>query len=275
MKRELAITWVLLAVTAGPAAAEPTVPAPPAPRVLNVPTAHLQGSGRLFLTAGGSAVPERDPFAAITFGLGGLADVDVEMHDRVGNCADCTGDRRAAASIATVTGGFKVGLPEGRLATWQPALALGLRAPIGSRTIAGAGGDRQLRAARMTLMASRTLRPLELHAGAEIWDAAASGPGGDVFLHERSLGARVRPYLGLAWNPPIYPRTRLLVDGSFAPVVDGDTIALRWMLDWGVRYQVTRWGSVELDVRHREGDRLGDTDVLIRANAAVDLLRGR
>ncbi len=274
MRLVLAIAFAVAGGAAGSAHADPG-DAPPAPRVLNVPTAHLQGAGRVFLTAGGAAAPERDPFAGITFGLGDLADVDFELHDRVGNCADCTSDRRAASTVATATAGFKVGLAEGRMARWQPALALGLRAPIGDRTVAGppGEGDRQLRSARLTLMASRTLKPFELHGGAEIWDAAARGPAGDIFLHDQPMGERVRPYLGIAWNPSIYPRTRLLVDGSFAPVAEGDRIELRWMFDWGVRYQVNRWSSIELDVRHREGDELGDTDVLVRANAVVDLLK--
>ncbi len=269
MRASLAITLAVLAI-AGRAAAEPPAPSPPVPRVLNVPSAHLQGAGRLFLTAGGSLVTERDPFAGITFGLGNLADVDLELHDRVGNCNGCTPERRAAASIATPTAGFKVGLPEARLARWQPALALGFRAPIASRQVAGPDGERTLRAARMTLMASRTLRPIELHGGAEIWDASARGPAGDLFLHDRPLADRIRPYLGLGWNPSAYPRTWLLADLSFAPVVDGDDIEMRYTFDWGVRYRWTSWSSVELDVRYRQGDELGDTDVLVRINAALD-----
>ena len=63
MRRSSAIALVVLGL-AGRAAAEP--PAPPVPRVLNVPSAHLQGAGRLFPTAGGPLVTERDPFAVWT-----------------------------------------------------------------------------------------------------------------------------------------------------------------------------------------------------------------
>jgi len=38
-----------------------------------------------------------------------------------------------------------------------------------------------------------------------------------------------------------------------------------------VRYQALSWGSIELDVRHREGDDLGGSTVMVRVNGVLSL----
>ena len=88
-------------------------------------------------------------------------------------------------------------------------------------------------------------------------------------LNREPLSARARPFTALAWNPPIYPRTTLLAEVSFAPVVERDRIELRWLGGWGVRYQALSWGSIELAMRHREGDSLSDSTVMVRVNGAL------
>jgi hypothetical protein len=236
-----------------------------------VPTARLQPSGGLYATGGAFVIPDRTPMLGVAFGLGGLADVDLEVHDRLAVCLEPGTDGCVAESIATPTAGFRIGLPERFYGRWQPALALGFRAPIGDREIDVAGDPSRFRAARLYAVASSQLGPVELHAGADVWDAEVIDSAGTRQLHDEPLRRRVRPLAGLVWNPSIYPRTHLLVDGSWAPVFDGDEVTLRWLMSWGVRYQALSWGSIELDVRHREGGDLGDSEVTIRLNGAWDL----
>lgn len=254
--------------TSAPARAEPpAVPAAPlAPRVLNVPTADLQGAGRTFMSTG---ISHRGiPFAGLSLGLGDVAEVDVEVADRAGACELCSAEDRHATSVLAVTALFKVGLAEGRFTSWQPALALGLRAPIGERDVTVDALSRRVRTAKLYLGFSKRVGPVRVHGGGEVWDASAV-VGDDVdLLHDRPLRQRLRPYAGLAWNPSIYPRTTLLADFSSAPVFDRGAIELRWLGGWGVRYQAVSWASVELAMRHRGGDSLSDSTVMVRVNAS-------
>lgn len=269
----------MLAVAVPVAGAEP-VPAPaalrvpPAPRVIDVPTARLQPSGRIYASGGAFVIPDRTPFVGVTLGLGGLADVDLELTDQAAVCRDCSPDEPIPSSIALMTAAFKLGLEEGRLHQWQPAIALGLRAPILDRTVDFAdlpGIEHDIRAARMYLVASKHAGPVDLHLGGEIWDAESEVGGTTVQLHDEPLSRRLRPLAGLEWNPSIYPRTRLLADIGWAPVFEDGQVELRWLFGWGVRYQAMSWASIELDVRHREEGGLADSEVTVRLNSVLDL----
>jgi hypothetical protein len=247
---------------------------PPAPRVIDVPTARLQPSGRVFVSGGAFVIPDRTPFVNVTLGLGGLADVDLELTDQVAVCKACSPDAPTPSSIALMTAAFKMGLAEGHLHRWQPALALGLRAPILDRTVDFEnlpGIEHEVRAARLSLVASEHAGPLDLHLGVDVWDAESTTGGAANQLNDGPLAARVRPLAGLEWNPSIYPRTRLLADVGWAPVFEDGEVELRWLFGWGVRYQAVSWGSIELDVRHREEGGLADTEVTVRLNAVLDL----
>ena len=46
---------------------------------------------------------------------------------------------------------------------------------------------------------------------------------------------------------------------------------LHWVLGWGVRYQALRWGAIDLVVRQREDQALGDATVLVRLTGALRL----
>ncbi len=267
MRLSVAIAAALMASATAVARAEPPAP----PRVINAPTGRLQPSGHLFATGGLFVVPDRTPMLGATLGLGDLAEVELEVTDRAAVCPGCTSRAQVAESIAMTTAAFKIGLPAGHYAAWQPAVALGLRSPVSARRIDFGGRTRELRAARMFLAVSQKLGDVWLHAGADVWDAESATPDGAVTLHDQPLSRRVRPFAGLEWNPSIYPRTRLLVDGSWAPVFTPAGPQLRWLLGWGVRYQALSWGSIELDVRHREGGGLQDTEVTVRLNGAWDL----
>ena len=68
-------------------------------------------------------------------------------------------------------------------------------------------------------------------------------------------------------------RPALQPDVKIVSFEDGKDPDLEWVAGWGVRYQALRWSSVELLVRHREDEGLGDSTVMIRVNAALDRYR--
>ncbi len=265
MRRAAATVVALGLLTAtGEAVAQPVSRAP---RIIHVPTADLQGAGRSYLTAGVSHRGE--PFAALSLGLGEVAEVDLEATDKLAACPACSPADPHATTLLALTALFKIGVAEGRLGRWQPALALGFRTVIEDRQIDPAG-DRG-RAARLYLGASKRLGPVRAHLGLDLWDAqvvAADSEESPPPLHQGPARAQVRPFAGIAWNPSIYPRTTLIADFSYAPVLAPQEVELRWLAGWGVRYRVVSWGSIELAMRHRGGDDLSDSTVLVRVNGA-------
>jgi hypothetical protein len=80
----------------------------------------------------------------------------------------------------------------------------------------------------------------------------------------------MRPLAAIELTPPAYPKTTLTADVTWAPRTDeGATPVVGWVAGWGVRYQALRWGSIELDVRNREGEGLGDSMVFVRVNGVL------
>jgi hypothetical protein len=235
----LARVAMLLVLVSASAHAEP---APP--QVLHVPTAWLQPRDTVHGSAG--ANHRGGGFLRLTGGLGGLADVDVEVTDRYGE-------------TWVGTAGLKVGASR-RLASALVAAVVGFRRSFGAWQVGDADADamRDVEIAEAFAVASARVRGLRGHAGVAIWAS-------DV------ASATARPFAGLEWTPPPYPKTTLLVDFSWAPDDDG---AVRWVGGWGVRYQALDWGSIELAVRHREGDDLDGATVLVRV-AGVLALRKR
>ena len=57
----------------------------------------------------------------------------------------------------------------------------------------------------------------------------------------------------IAWQPELTP--------------SGDRPA--WIIGWGVRYQALAWGAIELDVRHREGEGLAGSTVMVRVDGVL------
>jgi hypothetical protein len=98
------------------------------------------------------------------------------------------------------------------------------------------------------------------HAGAAVIDARVG---------DRRLGATLRPLGAIELTPPAYPKTTLMADLACLPRFDATAPALEWVAGWGVRYQALRWGSIELDVRHREGEGLGGSTVFVRVNGVL------
>ncbi len=226
------ITCAVLSVCAPVARAEPP---PTPPRLFHVPTAHIQPAGRGHGSAGLNH--RGGGLFALTYGLGGLADVDVQVTDRFVT----TDDEERPHGTAL----FKLGLAETQLGFWHPAAALGFRKSFASQ---------KNRIAELFIASSTSVGPVNLHAGASYWGGVE----------------RARPFGGVEWRPGIYPKTTLLGDFSWAPDLDDEKPALRWLGSWGVRYQAFPWGSIELGVRHRERQQLNDATVFVRLNGVRD-----
>ena len=233
-----------------------------------MPTAHLQPSLTVFSSAG--ATQSGVGLASITTGLGQLAEVAVRVDDDASVCGGCTADEPHARALVVANAQFKVGVNEGRAAPWQPALALGFRRSIGEPLGAGGSPDYDTMAvARLFGAASKTLGPLDVHVGVEVWDASVTLGGRTTFLHERPVAERVRPFLGLAFTSPQTPRTTLIADVAWTPFIAAGESSLRYITGVGVRYQAFGWASIELATRHRQGDALKHTTFMVRINAVV------
>jgi len=247
-----------------PAAAPAASTEPPlSPRLFNIPTAWLQPSGHIFGSAG--ANHRGGGFFAVAAALGQLAEIDVEVTDRFVSCyGTCEGDARNPEHAWVVSALFKVGIAQGRLGSWQPAAAIGFRRSVYARP-ATMPADAEQDLAELYAAVSQRLGPAHFHLGVEAWDASTDGA-----RLERLASVYLRPFAGFGWRPGLYPKTTLIADFGWVPefpVADQDE-ALRWIAGWGIRYQAFSWGSIELGVRHREGDTLAGSTVMVRVNAS-------
>lgn len=263
MFRALLVFVIALAGTA--ATAEPaTVPrAPTSPRVVHAPTAWLQPASQLHIAFGTSH--RLSPSANVAFGLGDVAELDVELTDRLVACPGC-GEERDATNLFAATALFKMGIATSAAREWRLGTALGFRRTIATRTVTAGGRDAELEAAQLYLVGGARWHGVELHGGAELFDAR-HGEAEIANTFERT----VRPVAGLAWTPPPYPRTTMVVDISWAPEVKDGPPRLGWVVGWGVRYQALRWGAIELVVRQREDEVLGDSTVMVRVAGALSV----
>jgi hypothetical protein len=253
------------------AVAEKASRTPLAPRVLHVPTAWLQSPGRVY---GSTGLDHRGGgFFAIAGGLGRLAEIDVNITDRFVRCAaNCQGDERSTSAAWVASALFKIGAGADALFAGQPALALGFRKSFYVTEAAASSTEKPV-LAELYAAASRRVGPLGLHVGAQLFDASTDSAR---LLDTGNPARRIRPFAGLEWTPPIYPRTTVLADLSWVPEFrrgdDGEyDVELRWLGGWGIRYQALSWGSIELGVRHREGEGLSDSTVFVRVNGTTDL----
>jgi hypothetical protein len=218
-------------VIAALAIAAPAAADPSGPRVLTAPTAWLTGPGEAQAMLG---VDHRGHAEArATYGLGGIAE------------AELGGDRDAGVTLGRAA--VRIGLHQ---RAGLPALTLGARASF-------AGPRFQIHDAYV--VASRDLGVVRLHAGV---DALA-------FSAEDRHAARLRPLAGLELHPPMYPRSSLIGDLAWQPALAAADPKLAWLLGIGVRFQALPWASVELAVRSRQGEALGDSTVLLRVNATL------
>ena len=203
-----------------------------------------------------------DLAGALEVRLGGVASLGLGYDDRllVGvNAEDAEVQERRNQW-------FRLGVEAGRWFAQQPALELTFE-----RTANGGSDEDEPQVAELRAAASRSFCSgaagiFDLTAGVGLWDMEDNG----AKLSRGSLADRVRPYGGLAWTPPSYPRTSLLLEGSFGPsLIDGEP-RLDWRLGWGARYQVFSWSAIDLVVRNRQDAGLAGSTVMIRLAARVD-----
>lgn len=226
-----------------------------APTVVTMPTAWTQRGPSLYATLAGDHRYGSGARATVSYAR--LVEVDLGADGLVTACAPCEGRARVPTPVQLTTAGWKLSVrPVERL-----ALAGGVRVPIGSRDGA--------RAASAFLLGSARLGPVALHAGASTW--ATEHRGGDGAVIARAPTSMVRPMVGVEWTPRIYPRTTLGADLQWLPELgptSADTGA-RWSFAWGVRYRALAWSAIELGVRHRERDALGDATVMVRLSGIL------
>ena len=218
---------LVIAILAHVAAADPL------PRVVTAPTAWIPAENTAVASA---SLDHRGAGAVVaSFGLGGLAAIELGADSDLRECSPCT-------AVLEPHAAFRIG---------ARGVALVVETGFGSS-----------RASSATLVGSRIVGPVRLHGGVMLLD----GRVGDV-----RLGTTVRPTGAIELTPPKYPKTTLLGDLAWEPRFDATAPALEWLAGWGVRYQALRWGSIELDVRHREGEGLGGSTVLVRVNGVISL----
>lgn len=257
-------TITMCVLLAGSASAEPPAP-PQAPRVYHVPTAWLQPHAGVYGTAG--ANHRGGLTVAVAAGLGNIAELDISVSDRFVMCDVCEGESRDTQEAYIASAKFKVGVDQGVIGRYAPAIALGFRRSLygaerqtGSMTLSPEFGE-------MYLAVSYNVSRLELHVGAEMWDALSleDGPA----LHDQPVADQIRPFGGLSYRPARYPRTSMMIDFGWVPefrATEGPE--LEWVGGIGVRYQALSWGSVELAVRARENGAVDDAVAFLRFNGA-------
>jgi hypothetical protein len=251
------IALVVGLVSTRDAAADPALG-----RVLTAPTAWLPPSGAV--VASGGTLHRAGQVVGFGFldagvGLGGIASLNLGMDTDV---RGCVGACERPEELVLGRAAFRLGARQDAWFPGMPALLVGVRT-----TYAARGHDfGRARVSDAYLAASRVLGSVRLHAGV---NATAAGFGNEDVTLEPTL----RPFGGLEWTPPMYPRTSVLADITYLPVFHPDRIELEWVAGWGVRYQALRWGSIELAVRHREDEGLGDSTVMIRLNGVFGLRR--
>ncbi len=235
--------WLVAIAIARTASADPLLD-----HVVTAPTAWLPPEGAAY---GDASLDHRgDGSIAVGYGLGGIASVSLGADTDVRTCSapPCTTDHRAQP-VAMGRAVFRIGAPADAWFAGQPALVLGAAVTLGQ------DGPR---ATEAYVVASRALGTARLHAGVEMLDAGAPD--------EDRMHAQLRPLAGLEWTPPQYRKTTLVGDLAWLPRLELPRPAPEWVIGWGVRYQALTWGSIELDVRHREAEGLAASTVMVRVN---------
>lgn len=222
-------------------------PALPAPRLIDRATAELR---RGYAITGSSHRGE--PLLVAELPLGPLAAIGGGIEDRL--LAGVDADDATLQRDPVMW--FRVGVEAGAWLRHQPALTFAFERSM---------SDRPERAAEVRVTAtdrwvSGRAGALQATTGLGLWEL--TGPA--QRLSQRALSARLRPFAGLAWTPPAYPNTSILLEGSFGPSVLAGRPRLDWRLGWGARYRVYSWTSIDLVVRNRQDAGLGGSTVMVR-----------
>lgn len=233
--------------TPAPAHADEVPFGRPAPRLIDRGTAELGTSYLL-----GGANHRGEPLLVAEVPLGPLAAVGGGYEDRLlvgATVGEATSKRDAVMW-------FRVGAAADAWFPHQPALSLTFERSLG-------GDDERAAEVRGTATdrwVSRRAGALQASAGLGLWEVAAA----QGRLSAESLTARMRPFGGVAWTPPAYPRTSLLLEGSYGPTVVDGRPRLDWRLGWGARYRAGSWSTIDLVVRNRQEAGLAGSTVMVR-----------
>jgi hypothetical protein len=222
------------------------------PVMFNAPTGHLLPAGVILGTLGLDTGGGFSTDARI--GLGDVAEFGFGTSDLIG-VTQC--DVRCGKVDAVQPYGlaqFKMGVAEDRLFANQPAMSLGFR-----KSFERSHDGRKTRVAELYLVGSKKLGSMtQIHFGGVFWDAGVRRDGAsddeEVLLHDGGVGKQLRAFGGIEIEP--LPRSKLMLEVIWTPefrlssVSTGqDSITLRPMFAWGVRYQFTKWGIIESGVR--------------------------
>lgn len=253
-----------LAANARRAEADELLDRPTAPRLVDLETAQ-----KPFAHAMAGISHRGDVVATMELSLGGIAGVGFGYDDRL-----FAGDDGNDAEVrARRTAWFRMNAEAGRWFALQPALDLTFQ-----RTLSNDEGDddegstdddpqaAELRATATQSWRSSRFGVLDVSGGVGLWEVAR----GQERLSDGALASRLRPFAGVAWTPPSYPRTSLLLEGTFGPSVIGGEPRLDWRLGWGARYQVFSWSTIDLVVRNRQDAGLAGSTVMVRVSAQLD-----
>ncbi|MGN6109429.1 MAG: hypothetical protein ACTHU0_30255 [Kofleriaceae bacterium] len=229
---------------------------PATARVLTAPTAWVPAPGSVTATLG--LDHRADGSALVSYGLGGLAAIELGSDTDVRTCTQCDEPPEARWFGRAA---FRLGAHQDAWFRGMPALALGLRNTFATR---GFGPFERPRVTEAYAVASRAIGRLTVHAGASLITAGYA---------DQELSPRLRPLAGIEYIPPQFPRTSLVADLAWTarleedPVLDRRGPRLEWVGGLGVRYQALAWSAIELAVRTREDDGLSGSTVLIRLHA--------
>lgn len=218
----------------------------PAEGLLFAPTARMLEAGAI--SAAGAIDTVGGAQLELKVGLGGVAEFGIGStdHIRARDCSDC--DARTVRLVPMAR--FVMGLPEHRLFHNQPALAIGFQ-----KSFTRKHDDRSSRYAMLYLVASKRLGSANLHAGALLWDGVIQrDDDSEVTLHDEPMSKRIRPTAGV--EVLARERSHVIVDLTWNPelvitrdLASSDSLRLRPMLSWGVRYAAARRVAFEAGVR--------------------------
>lgn len=163
---------------------------------------------------------------------------------------------------------FKMGTPEGFVHPFMPALALSFRKTLPSAVQFLARSD-SFEVAVLGAIASKKIGPLSIHAGAELFSA-----------EDKKVGLRlqqvIRPTLGLEWSPVDLPLTTIVADLHWVAGQDtnaANALTTRWNVAWGVRYQSLEWASIDVNLRHQEGESISDAIITLGLAGSFSILK--
>ena len=245
--------------------APPKPPRPPEPPIqmptgFRMPTGHLLPAGVLFTSSGidtGAGFSSQG-----SVGLGDVAEFGIEVNDFVR--AQSPGERDPHRIYPYALALFKVGVGEGRLWSWQPAMSIGFR-----KSFEKDDNDYTTREAELFFVMSKTvLKHVGLHAGGTFWDASLQNhaAGTTLTLHDQGVGKQMEAFGGIDAEP--FDGSQIMVELIWTPQFTyadpnneniKDAIELKPILSWGVRYRVADWIFLESGVRVPD---IGNADLL-------------